>query len=153
MRSKIQSRKDYDSEVKGDPIKLLQAIKKHSMSYESTQHRMKTTCEAMKPLVNIRMKEDEKSIDYLKRFKASRDAFYSHVGKDLVLPKVLEDHEKYQQVKKKEADFLALEEELSSLQEKELDDLKEEMDTIRRAGASVHLGIWKMLIDPDMDQS
>ena len=100
MRSKIQSRKDYDSEVKGDPIKLLQAIKQHSMSYESTQCRMKTTCDAMKTLINQRMKEEEKSIDYLKRFKASRDVFYSHVGKDFAFPLLLEDHENMERPKK-----------------------------------------------------
>ena len=49
MKSKVQSRKDCDSNVKGDPIiKLLQAIKQHAMSHESTQCRMKTICDSMK---------------------------------------------------------------------------------------------------------
>ena len=62
------------------------------MSYESTHCRMKTTCESMKALVKVRMKDDEKSIDY-QHFKASRDVMCSHVGKDSAFPKVLEEDE------------------------------------------------------------
>ena len=85
MKAKIQSRKDYDSEIKDDPIKLLQAIKQHAMSFESTQYRMKTICDSMKTIMNLKQKEDEDGIDYLKRLKASKEVFYSHVGKTLSL--------------------------------------------------------------------
>ena len=32
MKAKIQSRKDYDAELKDNPIKLLQAIKQHAIA-------------------------------------------------------------------------------------------------------------------------
>ena len=38
MRSKISSRPEYESTIKGNPIKLLEAIKQHALSYESTQY-------------------------------------------------------------------------------------------------------------------
>ena len=95
MKSKIQSRKDYLTNVKGKPVELLQAIKQHALSYESTQYRMKTVCDAMKSFVNLRQKEDESSIDYLKRFKAARDVFYSHTGKGFCFPVLLENDANY----------------------------------------------------------
>ena len=89
MKSKIQSRKDYYAEIKGNPVKLLQAIKEHALSYESTQYRMKTLCDALKSFINLKQKEDESAIDYLKRFKAARDVFYSHAGKGFCFPVLL----------------------------------------------------------------
>ncbi len=71
LKSKVMSRKDYYTTVKGDPIKLLIAIKEHAMSYESTQYRMKTICDALKNLLNMKQREDESTIDYLRRFKAA----------------------------------------------------------------------------------
>ena len=95
MKAKIQSRKDYDTEIKDDPIKLLQAIKQHAMSFESTQYRMKTICDSMKTIMNLKQKEDEDGIEYLKRFKASKEVFYSHVGKTFAFPSILEEDPEY----------------------------------------------------------
>ena len=67
MKTKIQARTDYESDIKGNPIKLLLAIKQHALSYESSQHRMKTMCDALKSLINLRQKEDEDSTEYLER--------------------------------------------------------------------------------------
>ena len=58
MKSKILSRVDYEKEIKGNPIKLLEAIKQHALSYESTQYRMKTICDSMKSLINLKQKAD-----------------------------------------------------------------------------------------------
>ena len=95
LKSKVMSRKDYYTTVKGDPIKLLKAIKEHAMSYESTQYRMKTICDALKNMLNMKQREDESTIDYLRRFKAARDVFYSHVGKNFVFPRTVEDDKEY----------------------------------------------------------
>ena len=99
MRSKVLSRPEYSTEIEGNPIKLLEAIKQHARSYESTQYRMRTICDAMKSLINLKQKEDENPIDYLKRFKVARDVFYSHVGKKYAFPRVVESHANYQSLK------------------------------------------------------
>ena len=126
MRSKIQSRKDYESTIKGDPVMLLTAIKEHALSYESTRYRQATIFDSMKSLLNLRQKDEENSIDYLKRFKAARDVFYSHVGKGFCFPRVSEDDE----------DFKALSEEfdqiLNRINEPRLLDIMEEMRTINK---------------------
>ena len=89
MRSKIQSRTNYETDIKDNPIKLLQAIKEHALNYESTQYQTKTIIDALKSFVNLRQKEDESSIDYLKRYKATCDVFISHAGKEFCFPNMV----------------------------------------------------------------
>ena len=98
MKAKIQARKDYTSTVKGNPIKLLEAIKQHALSYESTQYQMKTIFEAMRSLVNLKQKDGEEITDYLRRFKAAKDVFLSHVGKDFCFERVIEGDKDYAQL-------------------------------------------------------
>ena len=38
MKAKILARTEYESTIKGDPIKLIKAIKEHPLNYESTQY-------------------------------------------------------------------------------------------------------------------
>ena len=85
MKAKIASRKDYD-QIKSNPILLLAAIKQHALSYESTKYSMKTVCDALKSFINLKQRDDESALDYLKKFKAARDVFLSHVGKDFCSP-------------------------------------------------------------------
>ena len=99
MKAKIKARPDYESAIKGNPVELLQAIKQHALSYESTQYRMKTICDAMKSLVNLKQKEDESAVDYMQRFKAARDVFISHAGKEFNFPKVVQESEEYKRYK------------------------------------------------------
>ena len=81
MKSRIQSRTNYLTGIKGDPVELLKAIKEHALSYDSTEYRMKTICDAIKAFINLKQRDDELELDFLTRFKAARDVFYSHVGK------------------------------------------------------------------------
>ena len=125
MKSKIMSRKDYESHVKGNPIKLLEAIKEHAHNYESTQYQMKTIFESLKSLVNLRQKEDESCIDYLKRFKAAKDVFLSHVGKEFCFPRLVDADPDYQTALLKATD--------PSTSEEDKDLACKEMGEIRRS--------------------
>ena len=51
LQSKLQTRTDYDSEVKGNPIKLLNAIEEHSMSY--VEHKYETSIVLDLSLIHI----------------------------------------------------------------------------------------------------
>ena len=95
MKAKIQARKDYYTEIKGDPIKLLAAIKQHALNYESTQYRFKTIFESLKCLVELRQRQDESAIDYVKRYKAGYDVFMSHVGKEFCFPVLMEEDQDF----------------------------------------------------------
>jgi len=95
MKSKIQSRKDYESQVKDDPIELLKAIKQHATNYSDIQYDMRTAEDSMTSFLTIKQKEDESLIDFLRRFKNTKDVFLSHIGKDFTLPNVARQHKDY----------------------------------------------------------
>ena len=57
MRTKLQGRDNFLTDIKTNPIKLLSAIKEHALSYESTKYTQKTICDAMKSFVNIKQRE------------------------------------------------------------------------------------------------
>ena len=87
MQSKLQSRKDFDT-IKGDPFKLLEAIKEHSVSYQENKYPMTSITDAIRNIVNLRQKEDESLIDYTRRFKVARDVLKSQLGGPLILAPV-----------------------------------------------------------------
>ena len=64
MQTKLQSCKDYNKEIKGDPFKLLEAIKEHLVSYQENKYPMNTITDVIKNIVNLKQKEDESLIDY-----------------------------------------------------------------------------------------
>ena len=84
MKAKVQSRKDYDSDIKDNPIKLLQAIKQHAMSFESTQYRMKTICDAMKTVLNQDNKKTKEALTISSVSKHPRMYFIPMWGRTLL---------------------------------------------------------------------
>ena len=78
VKAKLQARKDFLT-IKNDPVVLLKAIKQHCLSHESSQCKMQTLLEAMKNWINLKQKENEPLVDYLKRAKAAREAFLSQM--------------------------------------------------------------------------
>ena len=95
MKSKVQSRKDYYTDIKDNPIELLKAIKQHATNYSDIQYDMRTAEDAMTSFLTIRQREDESIIDFLKRFKNTKDVFLSHIGKDFTLPNMVRQHNDY----------------------------------------------------------
>ena len=91
LQSKLQSRTDFLSEIKGNPIKLLNAIQEHSLSYMENKYPAIIVVEAFKNLLNLRQREDESIVDYTKRFKAARDILKSHLGGELKLTKLAQE--------------------------------------------------------------
>jgi hypothetical protein len=69
MQNKIQARADFTSKIENDPIKLLNAIEEHALSYEETKYDMSSISDAMRQLLTIRQKDDEDLITYTERFK------------------------------------------------------------------------------------
>ena len=94
MQTKLLSRKDFTS-MKGDPFKLLDAIKAHSVSYQENKYPMNSITDAIRNLVNLKQKEDESLIDYGRCFKVARDVFKSQVGGPLVLTPIAEKIQGY----------------------------------------------------------
>ena len=58
LQHKLQARKEYESEIKGDPIRLLDAISEHSMSYVENKYPFSTALDAIKNYINLKQTED-----------------------------------------------------------------------------------------------
>ena len=95
MQSKLENRSEFESKIKGNPIKLLKAIKEHAMSFQETKWYILTIIDALKAFINMKQKEDESLIDYRKRFKTAKDVFMSHVGGPLMLTKAVQARKEY----------------------------------------------------------
>ena len=67
------------------------------MNYESSQYKMKIIIDAVRNFVNTRQRHGESLTDYLGRFKATKDVFLSHVGKDF--SKLIKEDTKYAEIK------------------------------------------------------
>ena len=59
LQHKLQLRKDFETEIKGDPIKLLDAISIHSMSYVENKYPFSTALDAIKNYINLKQIEDK----------------------------------------------------------------------------------------------
>ena len=99
MQSKIESRKDYESEIYNDPIKLIDAIKEHALNYEESRYEMSIILDAFKSFINCRQKDNEGLQEYTRRFKVAREILNSHLGGGIVLQKFVESMEGYDKSK------------------------------------------------------
>ena len=99
MQSKIESGKDYESEIYNDPIKLINAIKEHALHYEESRYEMIIILDTIKAFINCRQKENEGLQDYSRRFKVAREVLKSHLGGGIVLQKFAESMDGYDKSK------------------------------------------------------
>ena len=95
MRSRVESRKDYEKEVYNVPIKLIEAIKEHALNYEESRYEMSVVLDAFKAFLNCRQKDKEMLQDYTKRFKVAREILYSHLGGVIILKKIVQNMKGY----------------------------------------------------------
>jgi hypothetical protein len=80
MQNKLLTKTNFESEIKGEPIKLLSAIEEFSMSYLEHQYDAVIVLDALKNFLLTKQKDEEGLVDYTRRFKSSRDVLESHVG-------------------------------------------------------------------------
>ena len=80
MKLKIESQAGYETTICNNPIKLLEAIKEHSLNYEESRYDMRIIVDAFNAYFNCKQKEKESLQDYTKCFKTARDVLHSHLG-------------------------------------------------------------------------
>ena len=95
MQNKIESRKEYATTVKGNPIELLKAIKQHALNYNENRYAMSIILDSMRALFNLKQKDGESLQDYTKRFKTARDVLRSHIGGPIILTKYVKTMDDY----------------------------------------------------------
>ena len=94
MQHRIEEHPDFESEIQNDPIELLKAIKIVMHDPIRAKYPYASLTEALMRTLNIKQLEHESLIDYMKRFKQSRDVLKSHVGGD-ILNKFVENLPEY----------------------------------------------------------
>jgi hypothetical protein len=88
LQNKILSSTDYEVDVKGDPIELLNVIEEHAMSFQEHKYDALVVFDSLKGLFNLKQKDDEDLVDYVWRFKSARDVLESHVGEKMRFKKL-----------------------------------------------------------------
>lgn len=95
LQNKIISRVDYEVDIKGNPIELLDAIEEHAMSYMENKYDALIVLESLKSLFSLRQREDEDLVDFTKRFKSATDVAESHIGEKLRFMKLAKADEEW----------------------------------------------------------
>jgi hypothetical protein len=91
LQNKILSRTDYETVIKGQPIKIIKAIEEFSMSFLEHQYDAVIVLDAVKNFLTIKQKDEEDLVDYTRRFKSSRDVMESHMGGKIKFVKLAEE--------------------------------------------------------------
>ena len=73
LQHKLQSKANYESDIKNKPIALLNAIEEFSISYQENKFPQAIVVDSFKNFFNLKQKEDESLHDYTRRFKSARD--------------------------------------------------------------------------------
>ena len=84
MQHRIKEHPDFESMLQNDPIELLKAIKIVMHDPIRAKYPYASLTEALMRTLNIKQLEHESLIDYMKRFKQSRDVLKSHIGGDIL---------------------------------------------------------------------
>jgi urate oxidase len=87
MQNKLLTKTDFESNVKGKPIAILQEIEEFSISYLEHQYYAVIVLDAMKNFLLTKQKDEEGLVDYTRRFKSSIDVLESHVEGKLQIVK------------------------------------------------------------------
>ena len=94
MQHCIEEHPDFESTIQNDPIELLEAIKIVMHDPIRAKYPYASLTEALMRTLNIKQLEHKSLIDYMKRFKQSRDVLKSHIGGD-ILNKFIENLPEY----------------------------------------------------------
>ncbi len=94
MKKKVEGRTEFKSKIENNPIELLKAIKEHVLNYQEHWYSMSIILDAMQTLLNTKQKENESLQDYTKRFRTARDVLELHIGRPIVLKKIVDEMNK-----------------------------------------------------------
>ena len=86
LQQRIEAKAEYESKIKGDPIKLLETIKENSLSFNDKKEANIVIIDAIMNLMTTRQKDDEDLTKYTKHFKAVRDLFKEKYGGIFKIP-------------------------------------------------------------------
>ena len=94
MQNRVEEHPEFETTIRDDPIELLNKIKVLMHDPIRAKYPFASLIEAISRMLNLKQSEKEGLLDYVKRFKESRDIMKSHVGTD-ILDKFVENTLEY----------------------------------------------------------
>ena len=87
---KLETRTDWATSIKNNPINLLNAIEEHSLTYKENKYEASIVIDSLESFIKTKQRDDEDLVDFTRRFKSARDVMESHMGSPMVCVKMLE---------------------------------------------------------------
>ena len=87
IRSKLESRTDWDNKIINNPIKLLTAIKEITFKYQDNKYPFESIYYCIKNVFFMKQSEEESLSEYAKRFKNAVDILKAQSG-----PIIMREH-------------------------------------------------------------
>jgi hypothetical protein len=84
MQNRVEEHPEFETTIRDDPIELLNKIKVLMQDPIRAQYPFASLTEAISRMLNLKQSENEGLLDYVKRFKESRDIMKSLVGTDIL---------------------------------------------------------------------
>jgi hypothetical protein len=80
MQNRVEEHPEFETTICDDPIELLNKIKVLMHDWIRAKYPFASLTKAINRMLNLKQSENEGLLDYVKRFKESRDIMKSHVG-------------------------------------------------------------------------
>jgi hypothetical protein len=85
MQNRVEEHPKFETTIRDDPIELLNKIKVLRMHDPiRAKYPFASLTEAISRMLNLKQSDNKGLLDYIKRFKESRDTMKSHVGTDIL---------------------------------------------------------------------
>jgi hypothetical protein len=84
MQNRVEEHPEFETTIRDNPIELLNKIKVRMHDPIRAKYPFASLTKAISRMLNLKQSENEGLLDYVKRFKESRDIMKSHVGTDII---------------------------------------------------------------------
>ena len=98
MKNRIEESKNYESEIRNNPFKMLEVIKIKMYGQVRAKYEYTQVTDTLVQLINTKQEHGENLTDYAKRFKQSRDNVKSILGEKF-LDNFIKTTDKYTKMK------------------------------------------------------
>ena len=95
IQNKISTREDFENMIYNNPIRLLKAIKEHSLNFQETRYEMSIILDTLRAFLNLKQKKNENLHEYTQRFKTTKGILESPLGRPFILEKSTKQMDEY----------------------------------------------------------
>ena len=89
MKARIKACKYFEDDIYNDPVKLLRAIKQHTLNYQESRYEMSVISDEFNTFFVTRQKDHENLQDHTRILKMPYEVLQLHIGSPIQLQKFL----------------------------------------------------------------